>query len=275
MYDRIDELNSLLSVQNKRDSATNSLNGQISLPDEALFGHHTIPSRNGQSRYLGPSPPALSSFSVVSSLVSLGIGLDPPAMLSGTDSIHDLIDLAKVDRSMVSPNIIRVLLAHYDRCIAPAYPVLSSTFTADAETALKRLQDPAKFKVLIASGIAAAHKAYHEPSWRVIAKICRHWAGELVGTIIELRDADAVEALILLLVYELADPESCIVFELLDFATRICLELGWHRIEKIDESNNSSQEQADDLPDELNDCDKRRLMSVLRSTDRYALTHHP
>lgn len=268
LYDRIDELNSLLSVQDKGDTTTESLNGQISLPDDGHFGHHTIPSRNGQSHYLGPSPPTLSAFSVVSSLVSLDIGLEPPVMLSGTDNIHDLLDLAKVDRSMLSPNIIRVLLAHYDRCIAPSYPVILSAFTADVETTLKRLQDPSKFKVLIASATAAAHKAYHQPSWRVIAKICRSWAGELAASIIELRDADAVEALMLLLVYELADPEKCIVFELLDAATRICLELGWHRIEKIDESDNASQEHTGDFPDNLNDCDKRRLMSVLRSTDR-------
>lgn len=256
-------------MQNNRDTPRDSRNERTVISSEGHFGHHTIPLRNGQSHYLGPSPPALSAFSVVSSLVFLNIDLEPPTILSWTDDTHDVVDLSKIDRSIISPNVLRVLLAHYDRYIAPAYPVISSTFTTDAETALKRLQDPAKFKVLIASGIAASHKSYHDPSWKVIAKVCRHWADELAASIIELRDAEAVEALILLLIYELADPDRSIVMELLDFATRICLELGWHRIEKIDESDDISQLQDEKLPEQLSDSDKRRLMSVLRSTDRY------
>ncbi|KUJ16401.1 uncharacterized protein LY89DRAFT_734497 [Mollisia scopiformis] len=268
LYDRIDELNSLLSMQKSQETAKDGFPDRIVLPGEGLFGHHTIPSRNGQSHYLGPSPPALSAFSVVSSLVSTNTVLDPPTILSETDDIHDIPDVSKTDRSMISPNVVRILLAHYDRCISPAYPVISSTFTADAETALKRPQDPAKFRVLIASGIAATHKSYHDTRWTVIARLCRHWAGELAASIIELRDAESVEVLILLLVYELADPERCIAFELLDFATRLCLELGWHRIEKIDGLEDISEEEVDNNRDNLSDCDKRRLMSVLRSADR-------
>lgn len=267
LYDRIDELNSLLSVQNNEDTSEVAHSGQGLPPGQNHFGHHMVPFRNGQSHYLGPSPPAMSAYSAVSSLVSMNVALDPPGIFSGTYDYHEPLDLSKVDRSVISPKVVRVLLAHYDRCIAPTYPVISSTFTPDMETSLKRLQDPAKFKVLIASGIAAAHKSYHDPGWKIIAKLCRHWADELVSSVIELRNAEAVEALALLLVYELADPERCIVFELLDFVTRLCLELGWHRIEKTD----ASEDISEDATDDINDGDKRRLMSTLHSIDRYAL----
>jgi hypothetical protein len=215
--------------------------------------------------HLGPSPPALLVFSTVSKLLGSKFELEPPSIFAGGEDSQGICDFARIDRSIVTPNTIRVLLAHYDRCISPLYPVVFSSFLTETETPLKHLIEFERFKVLIASGIAAAHKSYHDPSWRTIAKVCREWAGDLAVSVVAARDAEAVIALLLLLIYELADPDKCVIWELLSFVTRICLELGWHRIlQNIDEDL-----LAQDDEQGFTDYHKRQIMSVLHSIERY------
>lgn len=200
----------------------------------------------------------------MSKLLSSKFDLEPPSIFGGEPS-QVVCDFAKIDRSSVTPNTIRVLLAHYDRCISPLYLVIFSSFLTETETPLKHLTEFERFKVLIASGIAAAHKSYHDPNWRTIAKVCREWAGDLAVSIIAARDAEAVVALLLLLIYELADPDKCVIWELLGFATRICLELGWHRILQSNDEDLSLQDDEQGF----SDYHKRQLMSVLHSIERY------
>jgi len=95
----------------------------------------------------------------------------------------------------------------------------------------------------------------------MIAKVCRSWVGELAISIIEIHNASSVEALILLLIYELSDPDRGI-WDLLNFVTRISLELGYHRIEGISKGIVSDVDLLVDSQ-ELRDSKKLQLMDSL------------
>ena len=75
--------------------------------------------------------------------------------------------------------------------------------------------------------------------------------------------------LLLLIIYELADPERGLIWELLSFATRSCLELGWHRMDEqavhpLPGPTLPATSQTRRLPPEI----KKRTLSVLIYIER-------
>lgn len=227
---------------------------------------HILPSKSGENLYLGPSPPALIAFTAVRALLNIDIQTELPTTLTASEETLGPAEYRKLDRSLLTPSVIRVLLAHYDRAIRPEYPITGLSFATQADCPLKSLSLLDKFKVVICCGTAAIHKSYTYPSWRTLGSICREWADDLSIEIIEKHDAHSVEALVLLLIYELADPERCIVWDLLNFVVRICLELGWHRISRLDrESGSSYTLRRHDIQGE----EKSQLMLTLHSIERY------
>ena len=138
-------------------------------------------------------------------------------------------DLALVDRSLLTPSTVRILLARYSRCIKPQYDLLPQRILGHDGLGLKKLGRMDQFCILMACAIAAARQSYRTPSWRVYAHVCRDWAGSLISPIMSAADSDSLTATVLLLIYELADPSRGLVWELVDVAARTCVQLGWHR----------------------------------------------
>lgn len=231
-------------------------------------GHSFVPTKTGLHHYVGPSAPSLLTQTVVKITLELGISLEPPTYLVGAQESPGVFDVSKPDRSLVSPPVIRSLLAHYARCIQPYFDIDLGLQTTDAETNLKRLSEFDRCKVVISCAIAAAHKDYNCHRWKLIAETCRDWADELAVSIIEKRGEQAIIILLLLIVYELADPDRCIVWDLLDTVARICFELGWHKLSvhetQLSMSPNERRESASHIDDA-----NRKLLQVLVSIERY------
>ncbi|PYH93378.1 hypothetical protein BO71DRAFT_355460, partial [Aspergillus ellipticus CBS 707.79] len=140
-----------------------------------------------------------------------------------------LPEIPQLDRSLLTPGTIRMLLKSYERCIQPRYDILNPEILNHDGINLKKLSDLRRFQTLMACAIAAAREAYRTPSWKPFAHTCREWANDLITPIVSAADSDSITSILLLLVYELADPTRGIVWELLDIATRRYLQLGWHR----------------------------------------------
>lgn len=177
-------------------------------------------------------------------------------------------DYLKVDRSIISPRNVRFLLARYARSIKPYYPLPIPEIAPDEEHVLKRLPDLQRFKILMACATAAAKESFSNPDWRVVAKVCREWANELMIPIVSARDGEALSAVIQLLIFELVDPAKGIIWELLDLAIRTCLQLGWHRGTPAVGSPQLDLLKSNDVQDVVGTSSNRAtLISVLTSIE--------
>lgn len=164
---------------------------------------------------------------------------DPPQAL---ESGFVAMDVSQVDRSLVTPRVVRFLLAQYTRCIRPEFDLLPPELLSHDGSSLKKLHGVQRFQILMACAIATARESYKSPSWKLFAQICRARADDLITPIITVADADSLAATLLLLLYEMADPNRGIVWELLDLANRTCLQLGWHRPQQTATQGPTSQE---------------------------------
>lgn len=172
------------------------------------------------------------------------------------------------DRSQLTPSIVRFLLGRYDRCIKPQYDVVvPGPFNHDGAS-LKKLPDTPRFKIIMACAIAAAREAYKAPSWKPLAQICRDWANELITPIISSGQNDTLAAIVLLLIYELADPSRGIIWELLDLAARTCLQLGWHQTPLVTNTAGTPSD-GGQMDSRVRPCgpDEIRLMSTLKDIE--------
>ncbi|KAL4951089.1 hypothetical protein BDW69DRAFT_196750 [Aspergillus filifer] len=176
--------------------------------------------------------------------------------------------VSSADKSQLAPSTVRFLLRRYDRRIRSQYDVPVPELTDNDGAKFKKLPDSQKFKLLMACAIAAAHEAYKSPDWRPVAQVCRNWAIELVTPIISAGDGDTLAAILLLLIYELADPCRGILWELLDLAARTCLQLGWHQVPYGSFPGHLTTSVSGDI-DQTRNCgsDKVQLMSVLKDIE--------
>lgn len=220
--------------------------------------------KTGQDLYLRLSPPALITWATMQ---TLGIATQVPKPDFSNVGVFDneRVEIAASDRSMLTPNLTRRLLARFDTCIRPCYPIAVLDFSAISGTPVKKLPNVSKFRVLIACAIAACHESYRQPEWRIVANVCRDWADELAMSIITVGDGDAILALIMLLTYEMADPKRGIVWDLLGLATRMCLQLGWHRRAQTSDLVSSSR---DTTRGSFDETIKEQIISVLKGIDR-------
>uniref|UniRef100_A0A093V3K0 Uncharacterized protein n=1 Tax=Talaromyces marneffei PM1 TaxID=1077442 RepID=A0A093V3K0_TALMA len=129
-------------------------------------------------------------------------------------------EILQSDRSLITPSIVRHLLARYDRCIRPQYDSLALEVPSYDGANLKKVPADQKFKILMACAIAAACESYTAPIWKSIAHICREWANEYTTSILSAADRESLTSTLLLLIYELADPSRGATWELLDLAVQ-------------------------------------------------------
>ncbi|KAH8885266.1 hypothetical protein GQ53DRAFT_797239 [Thozetella sp. PMI_491] len=189
--------------------------------------HILIPARPGSDLHLDTSVPSRFTRVVFEALPEN----DAAASLESIFPEHDILmpSISFADRSQLTPSIVRFLLGRYDRCIRPRYDVLVPELLGHDGASFKKLPEPQRFKILMACAIAATREGYKSPNWKPLGQICRDWANELVTPIISAGDGDTLAAILLLIIYELADPSRGTIWELLDLAARTCLQLGWHQ----------------------------------------------
>lgn len=230
-----------------------------------------LPSRNGYL-FLEQSPPVIIGNATIRKLLQQGIKIDSPFLIPGNlNPEKEGINVhmaSRFDRSSISPSTVRLLLAHYSRCIEPVFPA-AVDLADETEANLKHMKDEDRCRVLLACAIAAMHKSYYGPAWKIVATTCREWAGELAAELVTRRDDQTVVILLLLIIYELAAPERGLIWELLSFADRTCLELGWHRTDEQDIQQLAGP--AMSLKSErerLSTETKKRILSVLVHIER-------
>ncbi|KAL4941882.1 hypothetical protein BDV06DRAFT_212297 [Aspergillus oleicola] len=230
---RIEDLTSQLALHQPKTPPFEVLSPQhIPDPLASSLSHPSldilVPARPGSDLHLDLSVPSRMTrvfFEVVpSSQITSEVEKELP-----DDNYSLKPNISSADKSQLAPSIVRFLLRRYDRCIRPRYDVPVPELMDNDGANFKKLPDSQKFKLLMACAIAAAHEAYKSPDWRPLAQICRNWANELITPIISAGDGDTLTAILLLLVYELADPCRGIIWELLDLAARTYLQLGWHQ----------------------------------------------
>ncbi|KAF2503072.1 hypothetical protein BU16DRAFT_555098 [Lophium mytilinum] len=196
-------------------------------------------------------------------------GRIPDALDAAADDVDSMPNISHgLNRSLLTPKIVRFLLGRYDSCIRPQYDVLETDILNHDGAGFKKLPDPQKFKVLMACAIAAACESYKRPDWKPLAQVCRDWANELVTPIISTPDGDALSATLLLLIYELADSTRGNAWELLDLARRTCLQLGWHRTLRISHFGAASLESGGTAETNSSSPSKLGMISALQDIEK-------
>ncbi|CAK97307.1 hypothetical protein AnigIFM59636_004867 [Aspergillus niger] len=175
-----------------------------------------------------------------------------------------LPDIPHLDRSMLTPGVVRGLLKDYHRFVRPKYDIVELDILSHDGIHLRKLPEMRRFQILMACSISAAQKTYKSPNWKPFAHTCREWANDFIAPIICAADADSMKVILLLLVYELADPTRGIIWELLDVARRTCLQLGWNRTASNSNDFTSNEESVSADPV------RTHLMCVLREIEGWA-----
>ncbi|KAH9235578.1 hypothetical protein K456DRAFT_1749293 [Colletotrichum gloeosporioides 23] len=227
-----------------------------------------IPARPGSDIHLDNSVPSRFARVVFEVLPLAEASPNIDGIFTETDSSLSP-NISYNDRSQLTPSISRYLLGRYERCITPQYAVFVPQLLNHNGASFKKLPEFSKFKALMACGIAAARESYRNPSWKPLAQICRGWANELVTPIISAGNSDTLTAVLLLFIYELAEPSRGVTWELLDLAARTCLQLGWHQAPLVPIAGRAGQDGGQDNMSRAHTCgpDEIRLMSVLRKIE--------
>ncbi|KAF4812913.1 Transcriptional activator protein acu-15 [Colletotrichum siamense] len=250
-----------------------ALNRPESLPQNSSNNgsrsfHILIPARPGSDIHLDNSVPSRFARVVFEALPLAEASPNIDDIFTESDSSLSP-NTSYNDRSQITPSILRYLLGRYERCITPQYAVFVPQLLTDDGASFKKLPESSKFKTLMACGIAAARESYRNPSWKHLGQICRDWANELITPIISAGDGDTLSAILLLLIYELAEPSRGVTWELLDLAARTCLQLGWHQAPLVPIAGRAGQDGGQDNMSRGHTCgpDEIRLMSVLRKIE--------
>lgn len=177
----------------------------------------------------------------------------------------------KLDKSIIEHMAVRDLLEnYYFPVIHPRCPVVDPSQVV-LDTHLRRLPIKRRFFVVMVVAIAAAHQGRTYPEIYTSALILRHWADELLDAVLMEHDGDSLQALLLLIVYELVDPSRKLIWTLLGVACRMCVKLGWHRSSETEYDarliNDHHQAEGDSqlypLPW------RRRMFHILYQWERY------
>jgi hypothetical protein len=187
------------------------------------------------------------------------------ANLTGNEASTPVV--SHLDKAQLTPSLLRFLLGRYNCCIKPRYSIHIPELLNHDGNEFKKLDDTLKFKVLMACAIAAAHESYKSPNWRPLMQVCREWASELIDPTILAPEENSLEAILLLLIYELADSSRGAVWELLDLAIRTCLQLGLLRAPQNVDHVNGSHHSRSPGGASVNIPNKIHLVTVLRNIE--------
>lgn len=216
-----------------------------------------------QYMYLERSPPTVAIMITFEALSDPRAPLDLSAFQEADQFSPDL---SQSDRSLLTPSMVRYLLGRYDSCIRPEFDVVDIERLAHDGLGIRKLPQRERFETLMVCAIAAARESYRNPSWKSSAQICREWAGEDVAAVLSVADANSLTAILLLLIYEMAEPSRGSIWELMDLARRTALQLGWHRPDHSRAQLSPSETRSIAGTDARATQD--RLLSVLKTADR-------
>lgn len=165
-----------------------------------------------------------------------GIQLREPEISSSLQDVNLKITLEdKFDRKFVEHSTIRHLVEDYFLPIINAQCFIIDPSQLLLDTHIRRLQVSRRLFVCMAAAIAAAHQGRYHPEMHAVARFMRQWASELTDAIFLHQTGDTVQALLLLITYELVDPSSKLVWYFLSLACRMCVRLNWHRTLFVEE----------------------------------------
>lgn len=216
-----------------------------------------------QYMYLERSPPTVVTMLTFETLSHPHTAFDLSAF---QETDHFSPDISQADRSLLTPSAVRYLLGRYDSCIRPEFDLVDTELLAQDGLGLRKLPLRERFETLMVCAIAAARESYRNPSWKTSAQVCREWAGEDVAAVLSAADGSSLTAILLLLIYEMAEPSRGSIWELMDLATRTALQLGWHRTDHSRAQLSPSDTRSGTATDEKATQD--RLLSVLKTADR-------
>lgn len=183
----------------------------------------------GTSRYLYLDDSPLSIVSALA-LEALTATSHDPLGFSSHSNQH-LPHLNRAELALPSPSTIRFLLSRYSQCVHPRFEILDPSILHQDGMNINKLPDSARLQTLMACAIAAMDESYHNPSWHFVAQACRELAEEMIASLVSTGTAQSLTCVLLLLIFELADPFRALTWDLLDLAARNLLQLGWHRNE--------------------------------------------
>ncbi|BCS02041.1 uncharacterized protein AKAW2_60305S [Aspergillus luchuensis] len=259
LQDKIEKLNSELAINSQISSSGLTETTPHSIPTKlSSISSFILMPGSGKDLYIDLSLP---SRIVEVTLVVLSQSQETDDKMTVDEESFSFPDIPRLDRSTLTPGAVRGLLKDYHRLVQPKYDILDVGILSYDGMHLRKLPETRRFQILMACAISATQKSYKEPIWKPFANTCREWANDFIAPIISSADADSMKALLLLLVYEMADPTRGVIWELLDVARRTCLQLGWNR------TASSSNEITINGEAVSHDPMRTRLMRVLRDIE--------
>lgn len=184
---------------------------------------------------------------------------DSPPILTGRDSI--------------TPRVAHFLVSHYTMHIFPTYSLpLVDSHINNSDLILDTTSQIKRSKALLACALAALHLSYQRAEWAVTARVCREWASELAVFIYSSATQDALVTVVAFLLYEVVEPSRGMIWALYDFATQLCLQLGWHSFGDFDKPPSVQSPGTACLIDPSNSQTQAQILSVLQSIHRYLRT---
>ena len=152
--------------------------------------------------------------------------------LQQPDTSLTLLRARKLDRSTIGLSLVhRLIEGYYFPILHQLYPVVERS-QLDFNVQIKQLPLRKRLFMVLTAAVAAAYQSRRDQSMQTTAVILRCWADDLISEVISEQDDDSLQAMILLIFYELVDPRRKLIWHLLGFACRMCIRLGWHREEE-------------------------------------------
>ena len=193
------------------------------------------------------------------------LGVCPPPLRT------TMVEMEKVDRSIAAPSTIRKLIQeYYFQVLHPRYPVVEPV-QVEFEGSLTQLPALRRLFIIITAATAAAHRSRRDQSMQTIALVLRSWADELITEVASRQDDDSIQAMALLIFYELVHPGRRLIWHLLGLVGRMIVRLGWHRQEERESEHLIAPTLEDGLPGHVvryPSAWRRRLFSVIFEWER-------
>ncbi len=231
-----------------------------------------------------------SNSSVASTFIGPGSAIDlglATATIAGLDMLEpsfpmdsvlqlsristNLLEAEKLNRSVIEPSLVRGLIdTYYFPILHQLYPVVEPS-QLDFDIQIKQLPPKKRLFVVLTAAIAAAHRSRCDQSMHTIALILRSWADELVSEVVSRQDDDSLQAMVLLIFYELVDPRRKLIWHLLGLACQMCIRLRWHREDESEQLSLSYVEPELGLASHLSRYQshwRRRLFHIIYEWER-------
>ena len=180
----------------------------------------------------------------------------------------------KLEKSVVPQPAIRDLIEnHYFPVLHPHCPAVDPSQIV-LDTNIKRLPLVRRFFVIITAAIAAAHRGRNHPEMYTTALILRNWADQLSEEVLKEHNEDSLQALLLLVLYELVDPSRRLIWTLLGVVCRMCVKLGWHRSTANEHDSRVIQDESFyESSRPYSPAWRRRLFQIIYKWERYSSIH--